>query len=475
MFLERFLAHDAHRPALRDTDGRWLSYGELRKRGEQVAASLHRQGIGPGDIVAIHLENGMDLIDAHLGCMALGAVRLPLNAHYREAELAPIVNDAAPALVYTASPERFAGLRCSPVQAEPGLAPPQLWPSHDLTALLYTSGTTGRPKGVPQTFAMWESNLDALAAVWALSDADCLWLALPLFHTHGLVLGLHGTFLRGSQAVLAERFEPIVPEAGITHLYGVPTWYRRWLPLMQAHPAAFQALSLMVSGSDGLDAATSDAVYAATGHRILERYGMTETVMICSNPGAGERRAGTVGQPLPGVEVRITDGEIQVRGRSVFSGYRGAAPGHGFTADGWFQTGDSGTWEPATTADPRSAPYLKIIGRTKELIIVGGVNVSPAEVESIYADIPGIREIGACGVADPDLSEVVGLAVVTTPDANEAEVRTAIAERGARLSGLKRPRWVIFVPSLPRNALGKLQRGALRPLFTSSHPPEASS
>ena len=132
-------------------------------------------------------------------------------------------------------------------------------------------------------------------------------------------------------------------------------------------------------------------------------------------------------------------------------------------------------WEPATTADPRSAPYLKIIGRTKELIIVGGVNVSPAEVESIYGDIPGIREVGACGVADADLSEVVGLAVVTTPDANEAEIRAAIAERGARLSGLKRPRWVIFVASLPRNALGKLQRGALRPLFMSSHPPEASS
>jgi malonyl-CoA/methylmalonyl-CoA synthetase len=229
----------------------------------------------------------------------------------------------------------------------------------------------------------------------------------------------------------------------------------------------------MVSGSDGLDAATSDAVYAATGHRILERYGMTETVMICSNPGSGERRAGTVGQPLPGVQVRIVEGEIQVRGRSVFSGYRGAAPGHGFTDDGWFQTGDSGVWE--TSVDAHSAPYLKIIGRTKELIIVGGVNVSPAEVESIYSDIPGVREVGVCGVADTDLGEVVGLAVATTLGTEETAVRAAIAERGARLSGLKRPRWVIFVASLPRNALGKLQRAAIRPLFTSSQTLETPS
>jgi len=478
MFLKRFLSHATERPALRDTDGRWLSYGELRRRGERVAAGLHSQGIKAGDTVAIHLENGMDLVDAHLGCMALGAVRLPLNAHYREAELAPIVTDAAPALVYTASPERFPGLRCGTVHSEASVPPPTLWPANELTALLYTSGTTGRPKGVPQTFSMWESNLDALAAVWELSDADCVWLALPLFHTHGLVIGLHGTLLRGSRAILAERFEPTVPDADVTHLYGVPTWYRRWLPIMQANPTPFNALRLMVSGSDGLDSATSDAVYAATGHRILERYGMTETVMICSNPGSGERRAGTVGQPLPGVEVRIVEGDIQVRGPSVFSGYRGAASGQGFTEDGWFQTGDSGIWEPAGsshTATPDRPPYLKIIGRTKELIIVGGVNVSPAEVESIYVDIPGIREVGVCGIPEPDLGEVVGLAVATDGDVTEAAVRAAIVERGCLLSGLKRPRHVIFVASLPRNALGKLQRAALRPLFTPSHSLETPS
>jgi malonyl-CoA/methylmalonyl-CoA synthetase len=478
MFLERFLSHAPERPALRDTEGRWLSYGELRERGERVAAGLHTRGVRAGDIVAIHLENGMDLVDAHLGCMALGAVRLPLNAHYREVELAPIVSDAAPALVCTTSPERFPGLRCGPVHTDAPEVPPNLWPAHDLTALLYTSGTTGRPKGVPQTFSMWEANLDALTAVWRLGDADCLWLALPLFHTHGLVVGLHGTLLRGSRAILAERFEPMLPEGEITHLYGVPTWYRRWLPVMQAHPESFNALRLMVSGSDGLDAATSDAVYAATGHRILERYGMTETVMICSNPGTGERRAGTVGQPLPSVEVRLVEGEIQVRGPSVFSGYRGAAPGHGFTHDGWFQTGDSGAWEPAPIADtaaPERPPYLRIIGRTKELIIVGGVNVSPAEVESVYADIPGIREVGVCGVPDADLGEVVGLAVATDGAVTEAAVRAAIVERGCLLSGLKRPRAVIFVASLPRNALGKLQRAALRPLFTPSHPLETSS
>lgn len=461
MFLERVLAHPADRPALRDLDGRWLTYGALRARAEGVARQLAARGVRAGDVVAIHLENSLELVDAHLGCMALGAVRLPLNAHYREAELAPILEDAPPALVYTAAPERFTGHRCARAMPQDEGGTPPLWPAHERTALLFTSGTTGRPKAAPQTFAMWEANLDALASLWGLGADDCLYLALPLFHTHGLVLGLHGTLLRGSRAILGARFEPTPPEPEVTHLYGVPTWYRRWLPVMQADPAPFRRLRLMVSGSDGLDRATSDAVHAATGHRILERYGMTETVMICSNPGTGERRAGTVGAPLPGVSLRIADGEIQVRGPSVFPGYLGAAPGLGFTADGWFRTGDAGEW------DGEAGGWLRIVGRTKELIIVGGVNVAPSEIEAVYAGLPGVAEIGACGVPDPDLGEVVGLAVVLDAAGDAAEVERAIAARAQQISGLKRPRRVAFVSSLPRNALGKLQRAALRPLFAT--------
>ncbi len=472
VFLRRFLAHDPHRRALCDPKGVWHTYGDLRRRGEHTARWLAQLGVQRGDIVAIHLENGLDLVDAHLGCMAIGAVRLPLNAHYREAELAPILDDAAPALVLTTSPGRFPAashtadlskLTTSELM-HPGEEPARgVWPEDEVTALMYTSGTTGRPKGVPQTWAMWETNLDALAALWGLSspaspEPDCLWLALPLFHTHGLVLGLHGTLLRGARAMLQARFEPVVPPPEVTHIYGVPTWYRRWLPLMHTDPAPFRRLKLLVSGSDGLDAATSDGVFAATGHRILERYGMTETMMICSNPGVGERRAGTVGPPVAGVAVRLVDGEIEVSGPSVFAGYRGAAP----RASEWFATGDAGEWD--------YAGYLRIVGRKKELVIVGGVNVSPAEVEAIFVGVPGTAEIGACGVADADLGEVVALAVVLAAGEDEGAVRGAIAGRAQALSGLKRPRRVLFLPALPRNALGKLQRGALRALIESLPP-----
>ncbi len=482
MFQRRFLAHDPARPALHDPATGWLTYGDLRARGEAAARGLAADGVAPGDVVAIHLENGLDLVDAHLGCIALGAVRLPLNAHYREAELRPILEDAAPVRVLTRSPERFGGLATAPAaRLVPGGAFGP-WAENDLTALLFTSGTTGRPKGVPQTFTMWQANLDALAECWALSADDCLLLALPLFHTHGLVLGLHGTLLRGARAVLLPRFEPVPPPPEVTHVYGVPTWYRRWLPVMQADPAPFQRLTLLVSGSDGLDKATSDAVYEATGHRILERYGMTETVMICSNPGRGERRAGTVGPPVPGVRVRLVDGEVQVSGPSVFSGYwvptrdLPKVPTEVLAQDlpevptevlgqRWFATGDAGEWD--------DAGYLRIVGRKKELIIVGGVNVSPAEVEAAYQGLPGVAEVGAVGLPDADLGEVVGLAVVVS-----GAVEAALAEvnaRGAALSGLKRPRRVLVVASLPRNALGKLQRAALRQQFDAPLEPKDPS
>lgn len=449
MFVSRLLSHDPARPALREASGEWVSYGALRHRAEGVAGWLWAEGVRPGDRVGIHLHNGLDLVDAHLGCVALGVVRVPLNAHYLEGELAPILEDANPTLVITGSPERFAGRRCASAPGS-GLLPVPAWPAHDVTAYLFTSGTTGRPKAAPQTWAMWEANLDALAALWGLTQADCLWLALPMFHTHGLVLGLHGTLLRGSRAIIGAKFEPEPPDREVTHLYGVPTWYRRWLPLMQQHPSAFDRIKLMVSGSDGLDRETSDAVFAATGQRILERYGMTETVMICSNPGAGERRAGTVGPPVPGVSVRLVEGEVHVRGPSVFSGYLLGREGIG--EDGWFATGDAGAWD--------EQGYLRIVGRKKDLIIVGGVNVSPAEVEAVFASLPGVGDVGACGVPDADLGEVVGLVLVADP-----ALAPLIEQRAQSLSGLKRPRLVRFAHALPRNALGKLQRAELKRFF----------
>jgi malonyl-CoA/methylmalonyl-CoA synthetase len=450
-FLSRWLAVNPATPAL--LLDRWYTYGDLVALGERTAGWLAARGVAPGDRVCIQLDNGLPLIAAHLGCMALGAVRVPLNAHYRAAELAPILEDARPSLVIAQDPAGFAGHR---VETGVGEGPPIAdWPGPpgDVTCWLFTSGTTGRAKGVPQTYAMWESNLDALAERWRLSADDCLWLALPLFHTHGLVVGLHGVLLRGARAIVGARFEPLPPPEGVTHVYGVPTWYRRWLDTMSTNPEPFRRLRLMVSGSDGLPAELSDAVYARTGHRVLERYGMTETVMIASNPFDGERRAGTVGTPLPGVDVRIVDGEVQVRGRSVFPGYQPRPDPGAFTEDGWFRTGDAGEWD--------DAGYLRIVGRKKDLVIVGGVNVSPAEVELHLYRVPGVAELGCCGLPDLDLNEVVACAVVPDGSVPEAELRARLDAAAHELSGLKRPRRWAFVDALPRNALGKLQRGRM--------------
>lgn len=451
-FLARWLAVDPGSPGL-VLDGRLYTHGELRSLGERVGGWLSAGGVGPGDKVCIQLENGRELVAAHLGCMAIGAVRVPLNAHYRAAEVAPIVEDAAPKLVIARDPSIYAGVAVV-TSVEEG-APAGTWPTPpgDVTCWLFTSGTTGRAKGTPQTFAMWEHNLDALATRWALSPEDRLWLCLPLFHTHGLVLGLHGTLLRGASAVVSARFDPVLPPAGTTHFYGVPTYYRRWLDTMRAHPDAFRALKLLVSGSDGLPAELSDAVHAATGHRVLERYGMTETVIIASNPFDGERRAGTVGTPLNDVDVRIVDGEVQLRGPSVFAGYEPRPDPSAFTADGYFRTGDAGELD--------DQGYLRIVGRKKDLIIVGGVNVSPAEVEVHLAKVAGVAEVGCCGLPDLDLNEIVVCAVVLDGTVPTEAVRAALELAARELSGLKRPRRWAFVATLPRNAMGKLQRARI--------------
>ncbi len=448
-FLQAFLDHPPERVAL-TWEGVDYSFGALREMGERAAGWLRIRNVQPGDRVCIQLENSVELLAAHLGCMALGAIRVPLNAHYKAAEVAPIVEDSQPQLVITKTPKLFKG---QAVATEVGAAQRQGdWAEDGATALLFTSGTTGRPKGVPQTWDMWTSNLRALERRWQLGPDDHLWLTLPLFHTHGLVLGLHGCLLRGARCTLSSRFDPVEPPSA-THFYGVPTYYRRWLPLMQSRPELFAGFKLMVSGSDGLPAELSDAVFAAIGQRLLERYGMTETVMIASNPFHGERRAGTVGTPLDGTEVRIVEGEVQVRGESVFAGYWPVGDDKAFTADGFFRTGDAGDWD--------EKGYLRIVGRKKDLVIVGGVNVSPAEVERVLGSVKGVAEVGCCGLPDTDLNEVVAAAVVPDGTVPEAALRSALEARAQELSGLKRPRRYAFVESLPKNALGKLQRGRL--------------
>jgi malonyl-CoA/methylmalonyl-CoA synthetase len=447
-----------------------VTYEMLHDRARSVASWLRGQGVGRGDRVAIQLENGMDLVDLHLACVALGAVRVPLNVHYRAAELAPILEDAAPVLVVSRDPSQVppsyrtvSGIATGTPYADPdtmldrmlgaGGHPPATPPVPDAaTAWLFTSGTTGRAKGAPQTWSMWHANLSALATRWRLSAEDRLWLSLPMFHTHGLVIGLHGTLLRGASLRLSSGFRPVAPPADVTHVYGVPTYWRRWLDGVRRED--WSGVRLLVSGSDGLPAEVSDAVHAATGHRILERYGMTETVMIASNPFDGERRAGTVGTPLDDTDVRIEDGEVQVRGASVFAGYHPRPDPGAFTADGWFRTGDAGAWDPDG--------YLRIVGRMKELVIVGGVNVGPAEVERVLAQVPGVADLACCGLPDDDLGEIVAAAVVPDGTCDVTALRARLEQAARALSGLKRPRAWAFVDALPRNAMGKTQRARVR-------------
>jgi malonyl-CoA/methylmalonyl-CoA synthetase len=319
----------------------------------------------------------------------------------------------------------------------------------------YTSGTTGRPKGAVLTHANLLAGSESVGLAWRWTASDRLILALPLFHAHGLCVGLHGTLLAGASAVLLPRFElDAVLDAASAHdaslFFGVPTMYHR---LAQSpRVAELGKLRLCVSGSAALPAELHRALADRGGQQVLERYGMTETLMNVSNPYDGERRAGSVGFPLPGVELRLSDREIQLRGPNVFAGYweQPKATAESFT-DGWFRTGDLGRLDPDG--------YLHILGRSKELIISGGLNVYPREVEDVLLDHPDVAEVAVVGTPSDEWGEVVTAYVVPTGDNPSAEPLLAFAAE--RLAAFKRPRLVRFVDSLPRNALGKVLKHEL--------------
>jgi malonyl-CoA/methylmalonyl-CoA synthetase len=323
----------------------------------------------------------------------------------------------------------------------------------------YTSGTTGRPKGAVLSHANLLASAESLRRAWRWTARDRLILALPLFHMHGLGVGLHGTLHAGASAVLLPRFDvDAVLDAAERHaatlFFGVPTLYHRLAAAPGA--AALARLRLCVSGSAPLPAALHDAFAAATGQRILERYGMTETVMLVSNPVEGERRPGTVGLPLPGVEVRLVDGApgaIEVRGPNVFAGYweRPDADAEAFSADGWFRTGDLGELD--------AAGYLRIVGRAVELVISGGYNVYPREVEDALRAHPGIDDAAVVGTPSDEWGERVTAYVTGRGVPDLATLRRFLADR---LAPYKQPRLLHVVEALPRNVLGKVQKHRLR-------------
>jgi malonyl-CoA/methylmalonyl-CoA synthetase len=481
---------DTDAPFVIMPDGAVVTYRTAQARAGQIANVFRAGGVQAGDRIAIQAEKSLDGLLTYLAAMRIGAVYLPLNTGYTPAELRFFLSDATPALVIhrvedeavlgalceeLAIPARLTlgaanggTLRAAADEASADLVDHPGRPE-DLAAILYTSGTTGRSKGAMLTRANLASNAATLADYWQFDTSDVLLHALPIFHTHGLFVATNITIVAGSAMILCPRFDVhelirLLPRASV--LMGVPTFYSRLLAAPGFTRELVAHMRLFVSGSAPLSAETHRAFAARTGHAILERYGMTETNMNTSNPYHGDRVPGTVGMPLPGVDLRITDpatgselpqgnvGVIEVRGPNVFAGYWQLPDktAEDLRADGWFITGDMGV------IDARG--YVAIVGRDKDLIICGGFNVYPAEVEALLDAVPGIGESAVIGVPHPDMGEGV-VAVVQAHDADltEAQVIAAIAPNLARF---KQPRRVMFVPELPRNTMGKIQKKALR-------------
>jgi len=461
---------DPEQPQIHDPARGWLSRGELEQESARRAGRLARHGLEAGDRVLLSAESGWDLVATYVACQRRGLVVIPTNTAYGPRELEHLVTDARPRAAIVDAPER-AGLLAEIAPELDCLGPALELPDgptpvldaaapHSPALLCYTSGTTGRPKGALLSHANCLASAEALRRAWRWTQADRLWLVLPLFHMHGLGVGLHGTLHAGGSLVLQRGFDPDAVLDGIEDLaatlfFGVPTLFHR----LVRHPRvrALARLRLCVSGSAPLPAALHAELEAATGQRILERYGMTETLMLVSNPEPpelGERRPGSVGWPLPGVELRLAGepAEIQVRGPNVFGGYweRPDANAEAFTPDGFFRTGDLGTLD--------SDGYLRIVGRARELIISGGYNVYPREVEDAIRAHPAVEDAAVVGEPSSEWGErVVAYAVLKAP-LELAGLRTFLLDA---LAPFKHPRALYAVSALPRNALGKVQKQRL--------------
>ncbi|HSF96206.1 MAG TPA: malonyl-CoA synthase [Thermohalobaculum sp.] len=492
---ERFPEEPSQRPFVVLPDGRRYSYADVDKVSARFAKVLTTLGVRPGDRVAVQVEKSVNAFLLYLGTLRAGAVFLPLNTAYTGAELAYFLGDAEPR-VFVCDPARADAL--DPVAEKAGAlletmggyragALPQgtlvgrmqtastrfetvMRAPDDLAAILYTSGTTGRSKGAMLTHDNLWSNAVTLCDYWKFTSDDVLLHALPIYHTHGLFTSSNTVMAAGASMIFLPKFDAAevisrLPEA--TSMMGVPTFYTRLLDQPEFTKELVAHIRLFTSGSAPLLAETHVRFEERTGHRILERYGMTETNMSTSNPYDGERRAGTVGFPLPGVELRIANpddgtpvatgetGMIEVKGPNVFKGYwqNPEKTAEEFRPDGFFITGDLGM------IDERG--YVTIVGRAKDLIISGGFNVYPKEVEEAIDDLDGVEESAVIGVPHPDFGEGV-VAVVVAENGAEVTEAAVVASLKDKLAKFKQPKHVFVVDALPRNSMGKVQKKELR-------------
>ncbi len=494
-----FARHEGNRaPFLQLDDGRVVSYDAFLKRAAQIAHVLRNSGVSPGDRVVVQAPKLADTIALYAASVQAGAVYLPLNTAYTFAELDYFISDAQPAMIICDSNdeveiERLAARSGAKLltlggdsstlslaaDAQPCVFETMERAPDDLAALLYTSGTTGRSKGAMLSHQNLLSNAKALVDMWDITNNDSLIHALPVFHTHGLFVAMNTSLLAGTKVRLMEKFDIGMILEELPHstlLMGVPTFYTRLLADDGFTKEITGSIRLFISGSAPLLAETHVAFETRTGHRILERYGMTETNMNTSNPYDGERRAGTVGLALPGTEVIVTNpetgeplprgevGMIEVRGPNVFEGYwqMPQKTAQELRGNGFFITGDLGQYS--------EDGYLSIVGRSKDLIITGGYNVYPKEIEDVLNDIEGVLESAVFGIPDTEFGEAIIATLVAEPSAqlNMEQIAGTIRDK---LSRFKHPRCYELVPDLPRNTMGKVQKNVLREQYTQKELP----
>jgi malonyl-CoA/methylmalonyl-CoA synthetase len=489
-WVETAAREQPQRPFLITPAGRELSYASLLAQSGRFAAALIRRGVVQGDRVAVQVDKSAEAVLLYIACLRLGAVYVPINVANTAAEVDYFLRDSQPRLAVFRAAD---GALLEPLAAAAGVlhvltlgadgegslpelveqcdadsALPRNLGGESLAAIVYTSGTTGRSKGAMLSRANLASNAATLAEAWRFTSQDILLHVLPLFHIHGLFAAINTVLASGSSLLLLPRFDAALtlrhlPNA--TVFMGVPTHYTRLLQLSELNHEAAAGVRVFISGSAPLLPETHREFLQRTGHVILERYGMTETLMNTSNSYAGVRKPGSVGLPLPGIDIRVAQdeggiGTLEVKGPNVFAGYwRDPEKTSGeFTADGWFKTGDLGRID--------RDGYVHIVGRAKDLVISGGYNVYPKEVETELDALSGVAESAVFGVPHPDFGEGVTAVVVPQPAAAPSEA-DIISSLQARLARYKIPKRVLVINELPRNAMGKVQKNELRKAYAS--------